>query len=808
MASTTPQDRLNKLFSNQALPPAPTLGQPHFSEKELELREARDQQYGKVPATVQYPREANAAKKQQPQRDILILTSSDDDDDYVSAFKQKPSMKSAPKKSQPKPSARRAPNGSESSKDAVLDSNEPLRYFAKGKVSKRISSRPVMEYSGSDNDELPKKDKRGNPVAGHFCQFILAAKFPYKYMNDVNDRVSRHFFAGNKFYNRTWDIHYLHPPLSLSAKPIILVPHAQVQELITEIGQAFKIPVSVPPFPFTLTFYEDGTPKPQCLGVSCSKEEAQEIQNNVPGVPPDHGECPDDASNETKQLFEDFKHKCQSAIVAVGKSKGGRGKKKGADDRLIAIRDWYVQLRRAQRYMGLRQKTGQIQYPDPSLPWDAQEQFRLQQLKSAHFILDPLDLSAPAPYPFEAETVIIAVDIEAYERAHNLITEIGISTLDTLDLVNMPPGPNGKNWTDQIRSRHFRISGREHLVNKDFCIGDPTSFQFGKSEWVDLKDSGTKVDSCFEWPFSVDYKHPSLVDPWSVEPANPVKENDVCETTSSDFGGVSTGPTNAEQEAANRAAVTSVLYGIGDQEAIKHAVTLAKTKGPGPEALQRGPKERKIILVGHDIANELAYLKDLGSKIFTPSRATYPIAAMDIMANGEDCSQTLASIIDALDTAPLYRILKEETQNRNLASVLGDLGLPCYFPHNGGNDARYTLEALVAMLIKARLNHDKEQKKDEEAERWHKSVRNDSCNQGLAANDDPSATSGNSGQPYTPDGGQRKTENLDAFKAATLASSGSGVSPRRQRDEDIVTVVERLKLDPTIDEEYPKLRFH
>ncbi|OAP59156.1 hypothetical protein AYL99_06454 [Fonsecaea erecta] len=709
MASTTPQDRLNRLFSNQALPPAPTPNQLHFSEKELEQREATEQQPWRVPGTAQDRNETNATKNQHPQRDVLVLTSSDDDDDYVASFKQKPSMKATPKRSQHKSIARLAPDPSGSPK--AVEPDDTIRYFAKGKPSKRESSRFETEHSDSDNNELPTTDKRGNPALGHFCQFVLAAKFPYKYMNDVDDRVSRHFFASNKFYNRTWDLHFLHPPSSLSAKPIFLVPHAQVQELVTEIGEAFNIPVSVPAFPFTLTFYEDGTPGPQHLGQSHSKEEAQEIQNSVPDAVSDHGECPQDASLESRQQFEDFEHKCRAALAATSKSKGGRSKKKGGDDRLVAVRNWYVQLRRAQRYMGLRRKTSQIQHPDPSMPWDEQEQFHQQQLKRAHLILDPLDLSAPVPYPFEAEPVIIAIDIEAYERSHNLITEIGISTLDTLDLVNIPPGPSGKNWTDQIRSRHFRIKGREHLINKDFCVGDPNSFHFGKSEWVDLKDAVAKVDSCFEWPFSVAHKHVSIIDPWDVEPDGSRKENKVQRQLPPILEG---------------AAVASVLYGLGDQDAITHAVKFAKENKSATEVLQRGPKGRNIILVGHDVGKDVAYLRDLGSKIFTSSWATYPIGAMDIMANGEGSSKTLASIIDTLDTAPLYRILKEEMQNRNLASIMKDLGLPCYFPHNGGNDARYTLEALVAMLIEARLKDDRKQEKGAEEEERHKLDSNDS----------------------------------------------------------------------------------
>src|SRR5271154_885556 len=78
-------------------------------------------------------------------------------------------------------------------------------------------------------------------------------------------------------------------------------------------------------------------------------------------------------------------------------------------------------------------------------------------------------------------------------------------------------------------------------------------------------------------------------------------------------------------------------------------------------------------------------------------------------------SHILASIVGVLDTAPLYRVLKKESQNRSLANVLAGLGRSRWNFHNAGNDARYTLEALVALVIQARLNGDEAHaKKDAE----------------------------------------------------------------------------------------------
>lgn len=195
MASTNPQDRLNRLFDNSPLPSAPTPGELHFSEKELEDRKATDEQRWKLPSTAEYPRKIQSPPKNQPQRDLDILTSSDDDDDYVSSFKKKPSMKPPTINVQPKRRAMPQPNAFGYPAESKIEPKAKIEYLAKGKPSQRSPSAHVDEYSDDDDD---------NATSSRFCQFTLVAKFPYKYMNDANDRVSRHFFASSKFYDREW----------------------------------------------------------------------------------------------------------------------------------------------------------------------------------------------------------------------------------------------------------------------------------------------------------------------------------------------------------------------------------------------------------------------------------------------------------------------------------------------------------------------------------------------------------------------------------------------------------------------------
>jgi hypothetical protein len=88
------------------------------------------------------------------------------------------------------------------SEHTQVSPKQPLEYLPRGKPSTtdQDKGKSVMTVDSEDDGEaLPGVTKQ-------FCQFGLAAKFPYKYMRDGNDRVSRHFFADNKFFNRTWDV--------------------------------------------------------------------------------------------------------------------------------------------------------------------------------------------------------------------------------------------------------------------------------------------------------------------------------------------------------------------------------------------------------------------------------------------------------------------------------------------------------------------------------------------------------------------------------------------------------------------------
>lgn len=397
------------------------------------------------------------------------------------------------------------------------------------------------------------------------------------------------------------------------------------------------------------------------------------MQDQIPSPAPGHGEPPANATPAQDRSFEAFKKKIEAAINA-NKKKSEAAKKKKAADRFLVIQDLVKQLKRTQRYFGLRPHSNSVPMPDPAMSWSEQQVFFEENQKAAHKILEPLDVNKLPQFPVEKEPIIICIDIEAYERDHSVVTEVGLSTLDTLDLVDVAPGEGGANWMKQIRSRHFRIKGREHIVNKKFVIGHPDKFQFGESEFVELEEIGKVIDSCFQWPFSVGFKHDGHLkneaDNW--DSAHGV--NDVAKDL-----GQTTGQTTY------------------------HGDFFAPNKSA--EGEQRGGRQRNLLILGHNLDTDLSYLSNLNSRVFsTPRAPAYPAPIID----PADADNPLHSIIEALDTANLYKVLTRESQSRSLTTIMADIGRTAWYAHCGGNDARYTLEALVGIVIKARLQEDEE----------------------------------------------------------------------------------------------------
>lgn len=417
----------------------------------------------------------------------------------------------------------------------------------------------------------------------------------------------------------------------------MLVPLHEAQQLIDEMNQEFPgAGFAVPPYPFTLSFYDDGTPLPQRLG-GCvnSKADLSDLQNTRVHPPSfGHDQPRPSASKATKDAFDAWHKKLEEAYDADKKKKSTRGKSgrtgnPGSHPALSA--ETTFQLKRAQRYLGLRPKP-------PSTEM-------LIKSEKTTTVMTALDVSKPAPFTFDEEPVIITFDVEAYERAHNVITEVGVSTLDTRDIKNIAPGEQGANWVKHIRSRHFRIKGREKLRNTEFVHGDPEMFRFGVSEFVAIDEAADAVDSCFEHPYSAGFE---------------------CD-----------GPPDRGE----------------DGNLLKREPRILNDSGPKDDHVPRN-----IILLGHAVSNDDAYLAQLGSSIFGKGNTmstTNP--------NMSRHQRVGSSIKERLDTAVLHQNLTKGAQPMSLQKICFELDIEPWNMHNAGNDARYTLEALIKLVVKARL---------------------------------------------------------------------------------------------------------
>jgi hypothetical protein len=265
---------------------------------------------------------------------------------------------------------------------------------------------------------------------------------------------------------------------------LVLVRESQVDTLLGEINSRLKLGLKITASQrregFISRFPDHPDCRPRYLGRSCSRDDYDNMLRNAPDSsfrpagepsqgPPDSG------------TLEQFKKMMEELWDVQKKKKDNASRAKRQQDRMGKQMSMVDQFKRSQRYLGLRsaeavRQNGTLQTIDPSFP---------------------------APFAFEKSAVFVCVDVESYERAHYKITEIGIATLDTRDLVGVAPGEDGVAWRQKIKGRHFRINENRHLVNHEFVPGHPDGFDFGESTFIDLKDAPVRVAACFNPPFGL-----------------------------------------------------------------------------------------------------------------------------------------------------------------------------------------------------------------------------------------------------------------------------------------------------------------
>lgn len=100
---------------------------------------------------------------------------------------------------------------------------------------------------------------------------------------------------------------------------------------------------------------------------------------------------------------------------------------------------------------------------------------------------------------------------------------------------------------------------------------------------------------------------------------------------------------------------------------------------------------RNLVLVGHDIAQDIKYFDTLG------------IHLLD-----------LKNFTRQVDTQEMCQAWQNETQGRGLGKILSQLEIPSKNLHNAGNDAYYTVCAMFGIAIEQIREHEAKLKEKHE----------------------------------------------------------------------------------------------
>ena len=88
----------------------------------------------------------------------------------------------------------------------------------------------------------------------------------------------------------------------------------------------------------------------------------------------------------------------------------------------------------------------------------------------------------------------------------------------------------------------------------------------------------------------------------------------------------------------------------------------------------------EIVLVGHGLSGDIKSLRHLGIDIYG-----------------------LPNMCETVDTKDLHSHLRKTDNGVSIKSLLSEFGLPYRYLHNAGNDAVYTMQALLAIILQKKL---------------------------------------------------------------------------------------------------------
>ena len=217
-------------------------------------------------------------------------------------------------------------------------------------------------------------------------------------------------------------------PRDISQTTFLLIPTFQAQALLDEINSALNLNLTltgVGKEGLVIEIDNERLPQPVYLGRSSTRDRKMKLEGKVPSALENWGPW---VHLVEPRVFEEFEKKNKQSIATV-KTKKNTHKQAARDARM---KKWQACLGRVQAYFGLRPAL-QPNVPQPS--------FANGQIRA-------IDVLRPVKWAFQTAPIFISIDLEWMDRygAMGSLTEVGISTLDMLDLEGVPPGDYGEQW--------------------------------------------------------------------------------------------------------------------------------------------------------------------------------------------------------------------------------------------------------------------------------------------------------------------------------------------------------------------------
>ncbi|KAI5781665.1 hypothetical protein DFH27DRAFT_307447 [Peziza echinospora] len=304
-----------------------------------------------------------------------------------------------------------------------------------------------------------------------YANLISLRKLPYtcKTLNRTQQLLIAPFFDAVPFFtkegNACWDVR---EDTDVNGKPVLLIPLKQAWAFLdmveTETG------VEVPKHPMGLYAYKEAQ--------SVDGAKAAPKKRKLVG---------------SKDEWEGLLEECKNRGMLTGASGGPKTKeekdarKAAAAEKAVKARSHgFVQLAEARGLLGLPQDDAdvvEVKMDSAAVLEDKEDGgVKLVESSASTTTITTKAIEVPSQKP----AYFVCIDIESWERDHSLVTEIGISTLDTTPLLPTFGTNTYATVLPHMKYRHIRITEHKNLRNGRYVNDNADRFDFGKTEFHPL----------------------------------------------------------------------------------------------------------------------------------------------------------------------------------------------------------------------------------------------------------------------------------------------------------------------------------